>query len=117
MEKEMMNNNVLNENQLDMVNGGAVTFTAGAVIAALTLVAKSWDNTAKALRSLVHSFEYEKMDNDSREKAIGKILANSVGFSVTCNRSFTPIGLAAMQIKYRTAGVCGTVRKFVEKTF
>ena len=56
MEKEMMNNNVLNENQLDMVNGGAVPFTVGAVIAALTTVAKSWDNTAKELRSLVHSF-------------------------------------------------------------
>ena len=34
----MMSNDVLNEDQLDMVNGGAVTFTAGAVIAALTLV-------------------------------------------------------------------------------
>ena len=117
MEKAMKMNTVLNEEQLDMVNGGAVPFTAGAVITALSIVAKSWDNTAKSLRSLVHSFEYEKMSNFSKEKAIGKILANSVGFSVTCNRSFTPIGLAAMQIKYRTAGVCGTVRKFVEKTF
>ena len=117
MEKAIKMNTVLNEEQLDIVNGGAAPFAAGAVIAALTTVAKSWDNTAKELRNLVHSFEYEKMSNFSKEKAIGKILANSVGFSVTCNRSFTPIGLAAMQIKYRTAGVCGTVRKFVEKTF
>ena len=117
MEKAIKMNTVLNEEQLDMVNGGAAPFAVGAVIAALTTVAKSWDNTAKELRSLVHSFEYEKMSNYGKEKAIGKILANSVGFSVTCNRSFTPIGLAAMQIKYRTAGVCGTVRKFVEKTF
>ena len=117
MEMAIKMNTVLNEEQLDMVNGGAVPFAAGAVITALSIVAKSWDNTAKSLRSLVHSFEYEKMSNFSKERAIGKILANSVGFSVTCNRSFTPIGLAAMQIKYRTAGVCGTVRKFVEKTF
>ncbi len=117
MEKEMMINDVLNEEQLDMVNGGAAPFAVGAVIAALTTVAKSWDNTAKELRSLVHSFEYEKMSNYGKEKAIGKILANSVGFSAACTGSITPAGMAAMQVKYRTVGVCATVREFVEKKF
>jgi len=117
MEKAIKMDTVLNEEQLDMVNGGAVPFTVGAVIAALTTVAKSWDNTAKELRSLVHSFEYEKMSNYGKEKAIGKILANSVGFSAACTGSITPAGMAAMQVKYRTVGVCATVREFVEKKF
>ena len=117
MEKAIKMNTVLNEEQLDMVNGGAAPFAVGAVIAALTTVAKSWDNTAKELRSLVHSFEYEKMSNYGKEKAIGKILANSVGFSAACTGSITPAGMAAMQVKYRTVGVCATVREFVEKKF
>lgn len=117
MEKAIKMNTVLNEEQLDIVNGGAVPFAAGAVIAALTTVAKSWDNTAKELRNLVHSFEYEKMSNFGKEKAIGKILANSVGFSAACIGSITPAGMAAMQVKYRTVGVCATVREFVEKKF
>ena len=117
MEKAIKMNTVLNEEQLDMVNGGAAPFAVGAVITALTAVAKSWDNTAKELRSLVHSFEYEKMSNFSKEKAIGKILANSVGFSAACAGSITPAGMAAMQVKYRTVGVCATVREFVEKKF
>ena len=117
MEMAIKMNTVLNEEQLDMVNGGAAPFAVGAVIAALTTVAKSWDNTAKELRSLVHSFEYEKMSNYGTEKAIGKILANSVGFSAACTGSITPAGMAAMQVKYRTVGVCATVREFVEKKF
>ncbi|SEH34444.1 class IIb bacteriocin, lactobin A/cerein 7B family [Selenomonas sp. KH1T6] len=117
MEKAIKMNTVLNEEQLDIVNGGAAPFAAGAVIAALTTVAKSWDNTAKELRNLVHSFEYEKMSNFGKEKAIGKILANSVGFSAACTGSITPAGMAAMQVKYRTVGVCATVREFVEKKF
>ena len=68
MEKAIKMNTVLNEEQLDMVNGGAAPFAVGAVIAALTTVAKSWDNTAKELRSLVHSFEYEKMSNYGKER-------------------------------------------------
>lgn len=116
MKNEMMTNNVLSEEQLDNVNGGALPVAVGTVIAAITTVAKSWDNTAKDLRSLVHSFEYKKMSNSSREKAIGKILANSVGFSAACS-SLTAVGLAAMQLKYRTVGVCSTVREFVENKF
>ena len=117
MEKAIKMNTVLNEEQLDIVNGGAAPFAAGAVIAALTTVAKSWDNTAKELRSLVHSFEYGKMSNYGKEKAIGKILANSVGFSAACTGTITPAGMGAMQVKYRTVGVCATVREFVEKKF
>ena len=57
------------------------------------------------------------MSNYGKEKAIGKILANSVGFSAACTGSITPTGMAAMQVKYRTVGVCATVREFVEKKF
>lgn len=112
----VFNNEMLNEEQLDKVSGGGITIAAGTIIAAIGIVAKSADNTAKDLRELVHSHEYQRMSNLGKEKAIGKILANSIAFNGAVAAMVT-LGVGVMQVKFRTVGVSKTVREFVENKF
>lgn len=111
----VFNNEMLNEEQLEKVSGGG-GLAVGTIIAAVGIVAKSADNTAKDLRELVHSYEYQRMSNLGKEKAIGKILANSVAFNGAVAAMVT-LGVGVVQVKFRTVGVSKTVREFVEKTF
>ena len=64
-EMVLNNNERLSEEQLDKVSGGGVVITVGTVIAAIGMVAKSADNTAKELREMVHSHEYQGMSKRS----------------------------------------------------
>ena len=114
------NNELLSEEQLDKVAGGGVVITVGTVIAAIGAVAKSADNTARDLREMVHSHEYQGMSNLGKEKAIGKILADSLAFNAAVSVATTPFGpvaMGAMQLKFRTVGVNKAVRQFVENNF
>ena len=119
---EMVFNNDerLTEEQLDRVSGGGVVITVGTIIAAIGAAAKSADNTAKELREMVHSHEYQGMSNLGKEKAIGNILANSLAFNAAVSVATTPMGpvaMGAMQLKFRTIGVNKAVRQFVENNF
>ena len=119
---EMVFNNDerLTEEQLDRVSGGGVVITVGTIIAAIGATAKSADNTAKELREMVHSHEYQGMSNLGKEKAIGNILANSLAFNAAVSVATTPMGpvaMGAMQLKFRTVGVNKAVRQFVENNF
>ena len=119
---EMVFNNDerLTEEQLDRVSGGGVVITVGTIIAAIGATAKSADNTAKELREMVHSHEYQGMSNLGKEKAIGNILANSLAFNAAVSVATTPMGpvaMGAMQLKFRTIGVNKAVRQFVENNF
>ena len=119
---EMVFNNDerLTEEQLDRVSGGGVVVTVGTIIAAIGAVVKSADNTAKELREMVHSHEYQGMSSLGKEKAIGNILANSLAFNAAVSATTTPLGpvaMGAMQLKFRTIGVNKAVRQFVENNF
>lgn len=122
-EMVLNNNERLSEEQLDKVAGGGVVITVGTVIAAIGMVAKSADNTAKELREMVHSHEYQGMSNLGKEKAIGNILAGSVAFNAAVNTAAVAlgpvgaVGIGAMQLKFRTVGVSKAVRQFVENNF
>ena len=117
------NDERLNEEQLDKVSGGGVVITVGTIIAAIGAVAKSADNTAKELREMVHSHEYQGMSNLGKEKAIGNILAGSVAFNTALSATAVAlgpagaVGIGAMQIKFGTVGVSKAVRQFVENNF
>ena len=117
------NDERLTEEQLDRVSGGGVVITVGTIIAAIGATAKSADNTAKELREMVHSHEYQGMSNLGKEKAIGNILAGSVAFNTALSATAVAlgpagaVGIGAMQIKFRTVGVSKAVRQFVENNF
>ena len=124
MTNVMLNDEMLSEEQLKKVSGGSF-IGVGAIITAVGIIAKSADSTAKSLRETVHSFEYQGMSNLDKEKAIGKILANSLAFNEAINvagrATGIPIGglaaVGAMQAKFRMVGVSKGLREFVEKTF
>lgn len=111
--------NVIDDSLLDKVSGGDFGITS-AIIFAVTTLAASADNGAKELRHLVNSYEYRKMSNADKEKAIGGILANNIAFNVAVKAGaglFGGVAVTAMQVKYRTVGVCGKVREAVEHCF
>ena len=124
MTNVMLNDEMLSEEQLKKVSGGSF-IGVSAVIAAVGIIAKSADNTARSLRETVHSFEYQRMSNLDKEKAIGKILANSVAFNSAISGIAGIAGMGVggliavgtMQVKFRKFGVSKEVREFVEKTF
>jgi len=121
MKKEMMENTILDDAQLENVNGGV---SPGTVIAALGIFAKLADGTAKDLRSLVNSFEYKNMSDEEKGKAVGKLLANSVAFNSAYRIAHSPFNpilgaahVVAMQVDFRKNGVSADVRKFIENNF
>ena len=117
----ILKNQVLTEDQMETVSGGGCVLGAATAIAALVLFAKGSNGLGQELRDTVHSFDYAQMSNEDKEKAIGKVLANSFAFAMAVQASgdlaWGTVTLIRTQIQYRTVGVGTDVREFIEKHF
>ena len=107
---------VLDEEQLDQVNGGFL-LVAGATavaVAAFQTARKTGMAVYTETEALVKSSEYAKMTDSEKNKAIGKIFSNNVAFGAMLG---TGAGLIYAQTKWRFAGVSDTLREGIEDVF
>jgi hypothetical protein len=121
MNAGILKNQVLTEDQMETVSGGGLAIGVGTAIAAVSLFAGGANGLGKELRDTVHSFSYAQMSDEDKEKAIGKVLANSIAFAMAVQASgdlaWGTVTLIRTQIQYRTVGVGTDVREFIEKHF
>lgn len=119
MTNTMMNNGIvlnndelLRDEQLDSVSGGG--FSPEDIVNVVKEAISVGAASAEKIQQLVDSHEYDRMSNFQRERAIGKCLANNLGF---CAASFgaTRTGFVALQIKFRTVGVSAGIRELIER--
>ena len=105
------NNELLNDKQLDSVAGGIAAEKIVDIVQQVIAI-------GAAGAQLVDSHEYDRMNNDQREKAIGNCLANNPAFcAVVAGLTFATFGagLSIMQIKFRTSGVSSRTRELIEQ--
>ena len=104
--------NKLDDAQLENVAGGV---SAEAIIDGVKQVIAMGASGAESIQKLVDSHEYRRMSNYQREKAIGKLLADHPVFCGAMLVQTTVVGLAALQIKFRTVGVTRGTREYIER--
>ena len=109
------NDELLKDEQLDLVSGG---IGAEKIVEIVQQVIAVGAAGAEKIQQLVDSHEYDRMNNDQREKAIGNCLANNPAFcAVVAGLTFATFGagLSIMQIKFRTSGVSSRTRELIEQ--